>query len=78
MFPYMETKLLCTNVRHVLHQCITCILTLFRKRKNAIKLINMLEFRHNRAKQPYYFSQPINSQDYCEEVQMQEGYSLAL
>lgn len=49
-----------------------------KKKKNASKLINMLEFLGNRAKQSYYFSQPFNSQGYCEEVQMQEGYSLAL
>lgn len=70
---------MCTNVRHVLHECITCILALVRKRKKMqAKLINMLEFLGNRAKQSYYFSQPFNSQGYCEEVQMQEGYSLAL
>ena len=40
--------------------------------------MNMLEFLGNKDKQPYYFSQPINSQDYCEEVQMQEGYSLVI
>lgn len=74
----MEIKLMCTNVRHVIHECITCILALVRKRKIVIKLINMLEFLGNRAKQPYYFSQPFNSQSYCEELQMQEGYSLAL
>lgn len=73
----MQTKLMCTDVRHVLHQCIICILTLVRK-KNAIKLMNMLEFLGNRDKEPYYFLQPINSQDYCEEVQMQEGYSLVI